>query len=214
MRDALIIVGPSCVGKTTVANELLCRQGKFELVRSATTRAPRGDGNDGEYIYLTREEFFSRVESGEMLEYMEYGDNLYGTPISELERIFALGKIPLLILDINGVKSVRKIDADFRPIIFYVYSDVANLERRLYERYLSKDATGEKFLTFAKRKEANLRDYRSLGEIYPLFDAFIKNTEVRKTADDIMDTFSSIQSGESKPDSEKNREIALRLSEN
>ena len=138
-----------------------------------------GDGNDGEYIYLTREEFSKRAEEGEMLEYMEYGDNLYGTPRSELDRIFSLNKAPLLILDINGVKSIRAVELDFQPIIIYLYTDPSTLESRLYDRYLKTDASGEKFLTFAKRKEANIRDYRSLRDIYPLFDAFVKNFGVR-----------------------------------
>ena len=77
MSAILVIVGPSGVGKTTVANRVVERSPSFEFVRSATTRAPRGDGNDSEYLYLTREEFLGRVNSGKMLEYMEYGGNLY-----------------------------------------------------------------------------------------------------------------------------------------
>ena len=73
MNAILVIVGPSGVGKTTVANRVVERDPSFEFVRSATTRAPRGDGNDSEYIYLTREEVLGRVESGKMLEYMEKG---------------------------------------------------------------------------------------------------------------------------------------------
>ncbi len=211
MRYALIIVGPSCVGKTTVANELLSMEPSFELVRSATTRPPRCDGNDGEYIYLTREEFSARVAGGEMLEHMEYGDNLYGTPKSELNRIFSQNKTPLLILDINGVKSIRAREDDFRSIIIYLYTEVATLESRLYERYLKADSSGEKFLTFQKRKEANRRDYRSLRGIYHLFDAFVKNSDVKESADEIFTIYSAALDGEFVSNPSKNEEIAREL---
>ena len=94
MSCAIVIAGASGVGKTTVAN-LILEKCDFSLVRSATTRPPREDGNYDEYLYLTREEFLSRVENGEMLEFTEYGDRLYGTPKSEIERIVSEGKIPL-----------------------------------------------------------------------------------------------------------------------
>ena len=86
MDSILVLVGPSAVGKTTVMTRILELYGnEFSPIRSATTRAPRGDSFDGEYIYLSREEFLSSVSRGELLEYMEYGGNLYGTPKSEVE---------------------------------------------------------------------------------------------------------------------------------
>ena len=101
MNRILVLAGPSAVGKTTVMKEILSHSSRFEFMRSATTRAPRSDGNDSEYVYLSKEEFKAQIVSGEMLEYTEFGGNFYGTPISELKRASALGKTPLLILDIN-----------------------------------------------------------------------------------------------------------------
>ena len=46
MRAVLILVGPSGVGKTTVADEIISRHSDFMLVRSATTRQKRGDAYD------------------------------------------------------------------------------------------------------------------------------------------------------------------------
>ena len=115
-RNILVIAGASGAGKTTVAARLLSESEDFGLVRSITTRAPRGDGHDGEYIYTDRADFMKRAESGELVEYMEYGDNMYGTPVSELKRIFEEAKTPLLILDIEGVKSLRSRSFDFSSV--------------------------------------------------------------------------------------------------
>ena len=195
MKTALILVGPSGVGKTTVANEIISSYGDFMLARSATTRQKRGDSYDSEYIYLSDEQFNKMISDGEMLEYMEYGHNMYGTPASEIEKIFAAGKVPLLILDINGVKSLRKGDFGFRSIIFYLYDDINVIEQRLYDRYLKDDPSSEKFFTFLSRKKTNRRDYREIKSIASLFDKFLKNETVEGTVQAVYNSFNDQVSG-------------------
>ena len=184
-RRILVIAGASGAGKTTVMAAMLKRYNEFGLVRSVTTRAPRGDGHDAEYIYLDREEFMRRALGGELVEYMQYGDNMYGTPISELKRIFDEGKIPLLILDIEGVKSLRKRKFDFSPFIVYLWEELSVIEERLYERDVRNSPTDERILAFEKRKAMNRRDYLSMPEIYHLFDLFIKNEGIEISAERI-----------------------------
>ena len=204
MSAILVIVGPSGVGKTTVANRVVEKMPSFEFVRSATTRAPRGDGNDSEYLYLTREEFLSRVESGKMLEYMEYGGNLYGTPASEVERIHSEGKTPLLVLDIEGAKSLRKGNFGFRSVILYVYEELSVINGRLSAR------TGATAESVARRCELNKRDYLSMPEISHLFDDFLRNETVDAAADEVTAIFSAVCAGAARPDA-KISEIADRL---
>ena len=194
MRAVLILVGPSGVGKTTVADEIISRYSDFKLVRSATTRRKRGDAYDSEYIYLSGEQFSKMVSDGEMLEHMVYGENMYGTPSSEIQRIFAEGKVPLLILDINGVKSFREGNFGFRSVIFYLYDDINIIEQRLYDRYLKNDPGADNFFSFLSRKNANRRDYREMRSIASLFDKFLKNETVIGTADAVYDSFNEILS--------------------
>ena len=204
MNAILVIVGPSGVGKTTVANRVVERDPSFEFVRSATTRAPRGDGNDSEYLYLTREEFLGRVDSGQMLEYMEYGGNLYGTPASEVERIHSEGKTPLLVLDIEGAKSLRRGNFDFRSVILYVYEDLATINGRLSAR------TGATPESVARRCELNKRDYLSMPEISHLFDDFLRNDVVDEAASEVMAIFEAVCGGAARPDA-KIADISAKL---
>ena len=194
MKKLLVIAGPSAVGKTTVSNEIVRQNCKFVLSRSATTRAPRGDGHDAEYIYLDREEFMRKALGGELIEYMQYGDNMYGTPVSELERIFGEGKTPLLILDIEGVKSLRKKKFDFTPFIVYLWEELSVIEKRLYDRDVRSNPTEYKLASYEKRRAMNRRDYLSMPELEPLFDLFIKNEGIEHSADRIKEAVSQNQS--------------------
>ena len=175
MRSILVIAGPSAVGKTSIAELMVNSGAGYELIRSVTTRAPRGNERDGEYIYVSREEFLKIKASGGFVEDMEYGKELYGTPYGEIERIFSNGDTPLLILDIQGVNSLRKREFDFSVYSVYVYEDVNVIEKRLYERELGGEISIEGFESFMKRKTANIKDYLSLSENYSLFDAFVRN---------------------------------------
>lgn len=186
----LVLAGASGVGKTTVADCILCSDPDFSLVRSVTTRAPRGDGRDDEYIYIGREEFYHKIENGRLVEYTEYGDNLYGTPISELERIFNEGKIPLLILDIEGVKSLRAKNFNFSTVAVYIWDSLDVVEKRLFARDL-QEPTEEKVKSFNKRIQMNIRDYRSMPEISHIFDLFVRNDCVEKCRDKITEVLFS-----------------------
>ena len=132
----LILVGPSGVGKNTVAEVLLgAKDSPFSYSRSLTTRDPRGTFAD-EYLYVSEEEFLSRVQAGKMLEYTRYGENYYGTPMSEVERAEAEGKISLMILDINGVESIRRDHPSLPIFAVYLYADPKEIKDRLESRDL------------------------------------------------------------------------------
>ena len=211
MRSIVILAGASGVGKTSVAAEILSRNDEYRLIRSATTRAPRGDSHDGEYIYVSEEEFKELIFRGELLEYMNYGGNFYGTPVSEINLAFSLGKTPLLILDIEGVKSLREKKLDFSVYVFYIYEDLNVIEKRLYDREMLKSQGIKSLDTFIKRKSANIRDYSMLPEIADKFDAFIKNSEISLSAEEIIRLHSELLSGKVKDENE-NLKIAEELS--
>lgn len=177
MKRAVVIAGASGAGKSSIANALIMLDSRYELARSATTREPRLDGNDAEYIYYSREEFSKLVFADGFVEYTDYGGNLYGTPISELERIYSSGKIPIMILDLVGVKTLSEKEFDFCPVFLYVFEDLNTVERRLYKRELSVP-TPERLESFLRRKEANIRDYARMPEIEHMFSAFIRNSEL------------------------------------
>ncbi len=172
---ALVLVGASGVGKNTVAEALLRkREARFSYIRSLCTREPRSTFAD-EYIYVDEADFLCRIENGEMLEHTRYGDHLYGTPISEVKRVRKEGSLPLMILDINGVESIRRDHPDFPIYAVYLYAAPSEILCRLEKRDLALgDAQAREKIR--KRQRSNREDFLalSLGKIR-LFDAFVEN---------------------------------------
>ena len=187
-RSILILVGPSAVGKTTVANELVKSYGYFSFIRSLTTRPPRGDGNDDEYLYTTREGFLREIECGGVLEHTEYEGTLYGTPRSEIERIFNDGKIPLLVLDINGARSLTERGGDFSTCALYLTVEDEVLKERLTQRYLLGEV--KQIDTYERRMARNIWEKEHFGEFSSLFfDTVYGKSTPKETADAVLETF-------------------------
>ena len=192
MKKLLVIAGPSAVGKTTVSDEIMRQNDKFTLSRSATTRAPRGDEHDDEYVYMTRDEFLSAIESGDILEHTEYSGYLYGTPKSEIIRAEREGKRALFILDLAGVAALRESEYREDTLFVYIYDELNTLEERLYERYMTPPSV-EGLTRFVKRKEQNIKDYLEFDKHADLFDLFVSNdASVAETAKKILDAMNEI----------------------
>ena len=75
-KNLVVISGPSGCGKDTVVKKILSMDERFVLSVSATTRQRRPIETDGvDYIFLSTEEFLSKLSDGEFLEYTCYCDN-------------------------------------------------------------------------------------------------------------------------------------------
>lgn len=104
---ALIVSGPSGVGKTTLCKKLLESEPNLVFSVSCTTRTPRTGETDGlDYHFLDKEMFKKKVNAGGFLEWAEVHGNFYGTLVSEVENCVTAGKDVLLDIDVQGAKQV------------------------------------------------------------------------------------------------------------
>ena len=189
MKDVLILAGFSAAGKTVVMTDIMERDGRFTSIRSVTTRLPRGDAHDAEYIYLSDEEFLKKVENNELAEHMSYAGEMYGTPKSELDRAHREGKIPLLVLDLNGVDAFAALP-EYDACSVYIYENLDVIEDRLYCRFIGDNPTSEGKKRFEARKNQNISDALILGNHAKNFYVFLKNADsIRATADEVLKVF-------------------------
>lgn len=127
----LVLSAPSGGGKTTIAKALLAAREDLGYSISATTRQPRPREQDGrDYFFLSRTEFLRRVEMGELVEWTEYGGELYGTLKTQLEAVLASGRHAVLDIEIQGARTVRKIFPD-AVLVFIVPPSAEELMQRL-----------------------------------------------------------------------------------
>lgn len=105
----LVLSAPSGAGKSTICNLLLERNPDFRLSISATTRPPRGnERNAVEYFFLSKDEFFAKVERNEFLEYAEVHGHYYGTLKSSVEALLQQGFTVLFDIDVIGALNIKK----------------------------------------------------------------------------------------------------------
>ena len=156
-RGLLIVIsGPSGAGKGTICKALLEKRDDLFISVSATTRSPRAGEVDGiNYHFLTKEDFISRVESNDFLEYAEVHGNMYGTPKFKVEEMLAEGKNVILEIEIQGALKIKDILPE-TLFIFILPPSMNELKKRLINR---KTDSKEKIISRFKRA------YQEINEV-------------------------------------------------
>jgi guanylate kinase len=102
------LTGPSCAGKSTLEEMMIGLLG-FESVISTTTRTPRPDEVDGvDYYFVDAVTFAASAARGEFVESVQFSGNHYGVSVAETERIFALGKSVVVVVEPEGKKQIKE----------------------------------------------------------------------------------------------------------
>ena len=168
----IVISAPSGAGKGTVIPFVMNGLKNAYFSVSCTTRAPRpGEVHGVNYIYISHEEFLTRLGRNEMLEYNEYVDNLYGTPRKETEDMLAAGKDVIFEIEVHGAMNIKKAMPE-AVLIMIMPPDYDTLENRL--RLRGTDAPD----VIAQRMAQSLEEI----EYLPRYDYFVVN-ETGKAAE-------------------------------
>lgn len=142
----IIFSAPSGSGKTTIVRQLLQIFPQFEFSISATSRAPRGQEQDGiDYFFLSQEEFRCKVQEDAFVEWEEvYNGTCYGTLKSEMQRIWQKGNVIIFDVDVMGGINLKKIFGNKACSIFIMPPSIEELRNRLIGRGTDSTETIEK----------------------------------------------------------------------
>ncbi|HYZ19726.1 MAG TPA: guanylate kinase [Gaiellaceae bacterium] len=171
-----VVTGTSGAGKGTLERALLGRVPELELAVSATTRERRpGEQHGREYWFLSEHEFDRKVREGDFLEWIQlaWGPRS-GTLLSEIDRIQAGGRIPLLDLETEGALRVRE-RVPGAVTVFVRAPSFEENERRLRRRATEGEA----------EIEERLRVARAQLEQADAFDHVVVNDELRRAVDEL-----------------------------
>lgn len=132
----IIFSAPSGSGKSTIINYLLTQNLGLAFSVSATSRAPRGNEQDGvEYFFLTPEEFRRRIENYEFLEYEEvYQDRYYGTLKEQVEKQLEKGQNVVFDVDVVGGCNIKSFYGERALSVFIQPPSIEELRHRLESR--------------------------------------------------------------------------------
>ena len=173
-RGRLFVISASSgTGKTTLARELLKKDRNLVQSISYTTRKPRPKERQGkDYFFVTKKEFKAIKKKKGFLEWANVFGQLYGTPKKEVEAHLKRKRDVLLLIDVQGAKTVKKTKPD-AVFIFLAPPSKEELKRRLIRRGTESRKEIERRYHVATREleelnDLKLCDYRIVNREIPV----------------------------------------------
>ncbi len=184
---AIVISGPSGVGKTSLVDRLLLLDRRCMRSVSMTTRPPRPEERDGEsYVFTTLSRFEDMRAKGAFAESALYNGHWYGTPKSFLKEKLEAGLSVVLNIEVQGGAQVRESYPD-AVLVFVIPPSWEELRQRLLGRKTEKAEIVEARIRRGREEMLFAKDYdyvavnddvdRCAGEI-----ASIVRAERRRTS--------------------------------
>lgn len=131
-----IITGASAAGKNTTAKGILKNNKNFKQSLTYTTRLPRGnEKNNRDYHFVSIAQFQTKLKRHEFLEHANNYGNYYGTNKKDITKLLTAGFNVLLVIDIKGALTIKKIWPKKTVAIFIMPENLNQLKKRFNRRH-------------------------------------------------------------------------------
>lgn len=146
----IALFGPAGSGKDYLLHEIMDEVDGLNEIVSCTTRPKReGEVEGVNYYYLTNQEFYEKVDNGDMLEAVCFNDWWYGTPITSLSE----DKPNIGVFNIEGIRCMLE---DARLEV-YPIAIIASPKLRLIRQLTREENPNIKEIF--RRYDADERDF-------------------------------------------------------
>jgi len=132
--NLFVVSAPSGAGKSSLVKALVQADSGVQPSISHTTRAPRGQEQDGrEYFFVSDDQFDALASENGFLEWARVHGNRYGTSRAGIQASMAQGRDVILEIDWQGALQIRQRFAD-AILIFVLPPSLDVLRARLTQR--------------------------------------------------------------------------------
>jgi guanylate kinase len=153
------VAAPSGAGKSSLVKALLELDSRLAVSVSHTTRAPRGQEQDGrEYWFIDQAAFRGMIERGEFFEWAEVHGNLYGTSRLAIQDRLNRGEDVVLEIDWQGASQIKSL-FPHAVLIFILPPSWDELRLRLQRRGEDPPAIIEQRMANARIEVAQARQF-------------------------------------------------------
>ncbi|KAM9294095.1 protein PALS1 [Gastrophryne carolinensis] len=178
-KRPIVLIGPQNCGQNELRLRLLNSEAdRFATAVPHTSRSRRDNEVAGrDYHFVSRQTFEADITSGKFIEYGEFEKNLYGTSVDSVRQVINSGKICLLSLSTQALKTLR--NSDLKPYIIFIAPPSQERLRAL----LAKEGRNPKpeelreIIEKAREMEQNNGHY---------FDTAIVNTDLDKAYQELF----------------------------
>jgi len=153
------VAAPSGAGKSSLVKALLELDSRLDVSVSHTTRAPRGQEQNGrEYWFVDEPSFRAMIEREEFFEWAQVHGHLYGTSRKAIEARLERGEDVVLEIDWQGALQIKQL-FPHAVLIFILPPSWEELRQRLTRRGEDRPDVIETRMANARLEVAQARHF-------------------------------------------------------
>lgn len=117
----VLLMAPSGSGKKTLIDSLGELQNSMYFAKTYTSRQPReGAAENPKYEFISKEQFEALIQDESLVEWAEFGGNLYGTPKAEILDALKTPQIVFKEMELQGVQQIKALVPSEHVTVVYI----------------------------------------------------------------------------------------------
>lgn len=155
----IVVAAPSGAGKSSFVERICGEIPRLRDTVTYTTRAMRAGESEGHpYHFVSAPQFGELRDKGFFVEWAEVHQNLYGTPLHQLEDAWRQDLVIIMDVDVQGVETFKRKFPD-AVSIFILPPSIEELRRRVTRRDGQIPADLEVRMAAAEREIARADEF-------------------------------------------------------
>lgn len=148
-----ILNGPTASGKSAIMGYIMIQNNDYlEQIVSFTTRPRRtGERHGKDYYFISSDDYLELKKDGRVVEETKFLEWRYGVSIGELDRVENTMKNGLSIMNLHGIRQMKRSIGYQKVVSIFIYRDLIEIEKSIREMQISPAETTKR-LEMAKKE--------------------------------------------------------------